>query len=100
MANLGTKNHTAGNLTIYTADYDAWLDDGVSLAAGATVVLDPAFTATVTDVTISSIVVHPRHITFMLAGGSVNEVFTLDVQVTDSRGEIKNDTCGFRVIAP
>ena len=97
---LGTKPHTAGNHKLFKIDYSNWLPDGVSLST-ATVVLSAAFTATVTDVTISNVVTLPsHHVSFMLIGGSVNETFTLDVQVTDSRGETKNDTVGFRVVAP
>lgn len=97
---LGQKLHTAGNHTRYKIDYSNWLDDGVTLSNTATVVLDPAFTATVTDVVISGIIVHPDHLYFTLAGGAVNEAFTLDVQVTDSRTGIKNDTVGFQIVAP
>lgn len=96
---LGRKPHTAGNHKIFEVDYDQWLADGDSLTA-ATVVLSSAFTATVTDVSIATITVKPRHFYFTLIGGAVNETFTLDVQATDSRGEIKKDTLGFTVVAP
>lgn len=101
MSLLGTKAHTAGNTIRYTIDYTRWLEDGVSLS-GATVVMDPAFTATVKDITISSVAVLSEHnkVSFVMAGGSVNEAFTLDVQITDSRGEIKNDTVQFQIVAP
>lgn len=97
---LGQKAHTAGNKTRYMVDYSDWLEDGMALSTG-TVVMDPKFTATVTDITITSVVVTPsNHVAFFMQGGSLNETFTLDVQVTDSRGEIKNDTLGFIVVAP
>lgn len=97
---LGQKAHTAGNKVRYEVDYSVWLEDGVSLTA-ATVVMDPKFTATVTDVTISGVAMLPSHqVVFFLQGGSVNETFTLDVQVIDSRAETKNDTLGFSVVAP
>lgn len=97
---LGSKQHTAGNATRYSVDYSDWLEDGVSLT-GATIVLSPAFTATVTDVAIANVVAAPsHHVFFTLTGGSVNENFTLDAQITDSRGERKNDTLGFTVVAP
>lgn len=101
MAKLGTKNHTAGNDKIFKVDYSDWLPDGVTISGTPTVALSAIFTATVTDITITGVAALPSHqVTFMLSGGSVNEAFTLDVQVTDSRGEIKNDTLGFRVVAP
>ena len=61
--------------------------------------LDPAFTATVTDITISGVgVLDPNHVVFLMAGGSVNENFTLDISVTDSRSEVKNDTLGYTIV--
>jgi hypothetical protein len=96
---LGTKRHGAGNTTRYDIDYSNWLMDGESLLS-ATVVLDPAFTATVTDITISNVAVLPSHkLHFTLAGGSANEVFTLDVQTTTQNPtEIKKDTVAFTVV--
>lgn len=97
---IGNKPFTAGNTTRYEIDYSDWLDDGVTLSS-ATVVMDPKFTATVTDITISGVVVQLAHkVVFFLHGGSVNETFTLDVQVVDSRAETKNDTMNFTVVAP
>lgn len=97
---LGQKAHTAGNTIRYEIDYENWLDDGVTLTA-ATVVLDPAFTATVKDITITGVVTQlGNKVVFVMAGGSVNENFTLDVQVTDSRNEVKKDTLGFNIVAP
>lgn len=96
---LGRKIHGAGDHIRYAVDYSNWLGDGESLVSG-TVVLDPAFTATVTDVVLSGVVVTPsHHLVFVMSGGSANEVFTLDVQITNSRGEIKNDTIEFSIAA-
>lgn len=96
---LGQKVHTAGDTTRYIIDYSQWLDEGVTLSA-ATIVTDP--TTPTPDITIASVTVLPDHgrVSFVLAGGSVNETFTLDTQVTDSREEVKNDTIRFSVIAP
>ena len=98
---LGQKAHTAGDTIRYLIDYTRWLEDGVSLSA-AVVTLDPAFTATVTDITIAlvSVLLEHNRVAFVMAGGHVNETFTLDCQVTDSRGETKNDTLQFVVVAP
>lgn len=98
---LGRKNHTAGNETRFEIDYENWLESGETLSpTGNTVALSAAFTATVTDVVISGIQVTSNKIYFMLEGGSLNEVFTLDVHAVTSRGEEKNDTLGFTVVAP
>lgn len=95
---LGRKPHTAGNRTRYYVDYANWLEDGESLSA-ATVVMDPS--TPTPSITISGVVAQPsQRVAFSIAGGAVNEAFTLAVQVTDSRSEIKNDTLQFYVIAP
>lgn len=97
---LGRKTHGAGNAILYELDYSNWLEQGESLLSG-TVALDPAFTATVTDVTITGVVVTPSHrLVFLLSGGSANETFTLNVQVvTKNPTETKNDTIEFMVAA-
>jgi len=97
---LGRRAHGAGDHIRYVVEYDNWLLPGESLVSG-TVVLAPEFTATVTDVTIGTPVVNPSNeLVFMMSGGSVDEIFTLDVQIVNSRGEIKNDTIEFFVTAP
>lgn len=91
---LGNKPHTAGNAIRYEIDYSDWLEDGVSLLT-ATVTGGPS------DITITAAaLLTPHKVVFKMSGGSVNETFTLSVQVTDSRGETKNDTVGFAIIAP
>lgn len=97
---LGRRAHTADNKTRYVIEYENWLLPGESLASG-TVVLNSEFTATVTDITISAVAVNSANeLVFFLDGGSVDEIFTLDVQIVNSRGEIKNDTVEFFVVAP
>jgi len=95
---LGTRLHTAGNLTRYIVDYTDWLQEGATLAPlSGTVTLAPQ--AGVTDVVITAVTITPSNqLHFFMTATVVNETFTLDVQVTDSRGEIKNDTLAFRVI--
>jgi len=96
---LGQKAHTAGDTIRYIVDYTRWLEDGVSLVT-ATLVM--SLTAPVSDITISGVTVLTEHnkVAFVLSGGSVNEIFTLDIQVTDTRSETKNDTLNFSVVAP
>lgn len=97
---LGQKAHTAGDTTRYTVNYSRWLEDGVSLVSPSTVVLSAA--TPVPDITISGVSVLAEHnrVAFVLAGGSVNETFTLDIQSMDTRGEVKNDSLQFVCIAP
>jgi hypothetical protein len=97
---LGRKVHGAGDHIRYVIDYSNWLEEGESLSDGD-VVLAPEFTATVTDVIVGTAAATPSNcLVFMLSGGSANEVFTLNVQATNSRAEVKNDTIDFTVVAP
>lgn len=95
---IGTKQHTAGNKTRYEVDYIDWLDDGRTLAStgfsAAPVAPAPA------DVTLSSVSVTADKLYFFVVGGSVNEAFTVQIQVTDTLGEIVIDTVLFTVVQP
>ena len=95
--NLGRKNFTVGNTTRFSVDYSDWLDDGVTLTSGTAVKAAGA----PADITVSAVSVAPSgKLYFTVAGGSLNENFTINVQITDSRSEVKNDTCPFTVVAP
>jgi hypothetical protein len=95
--NLGRKLFTVGNTTRYAVDYSQWLGEGVTLVSGTAVQLAPA----VADIVISAVSVAPSgRLYYTLSGGSLNETFTIAVQITDSRSEIKNDSCSFLVVAP
>ena len=95
--NLGRKPFTVGNTTRFSVDYSQWLGDGVTLVSGtaAKQVGGPS------DITVSLVSVAPSgKLYFTLAGGSLNENFVIAVAITDSRGEVKNDTCPFQVVSP
>jgi hypothetical protein len=97
---LGRRAHGAGDEIRYVIEYENWLLPGESLTSG-TVELNSEFTATVTDITITGVVVNSANeLVFVLAGGSVEEIFTLDVQIVNSRDEVKNDTIEFFIVAP
>ena len=94
---LGTKKFTAGNTTRYSVNYSEWLDHGVTLVSGTAGMGVPS----VADIVITAVSVAPSgRLYFTLHGGSVNEIFTIAVSITDSRGEVKNDTCNFNCVAP
>lgn len=98
MAVLGRKQHTAGNTIRYAVDYSLWLDDGDTITGG--VVTKDAASAAITDMTIGAVTVTPsQHLVFTVQGGSVNETLTIDVQATNSRGEVKKDTAILTVVA-
>jgi hypothetical protein len=89
---LATRSHTVGNRRRYVVDYCQWLASGVTVTTGT--VTSPSATATVDGVTVVE-----NTIVFFLNGGVLNETFTVAVQMTDSRGQIKNDTIDFFVVA-
>src|ERR1035437_9552141 len=98
MALLKNILFTAGNKTRFRLDYSEWLEDGSTLTSGTVTLLG---VPTIVDVVISGAAVDAQgHLVFFVAGGSVNEVFTIAVQATDSRGEITNDTISFSCVAP
>ena len=96
---LGQKSQGVGDTIRYRITYENWLEEGESLATPVSVVLDPASTGK--DATIGSVSITPsNHVIFTVSGGSVNETFTFDVQVHNSRGEIKNDTLAITIVQP
>lgn len=96
---IGQKFHTAGAVRRFEVDYDEWLDDGRTLnqVSGFSATLVAPAPA---DVTINQVSVTTHKLYFFVTGGAVNEAFTVQVQVTDTLGEIVIDTVGFTVIAP
>lgn len=97
---IAQKIQTAGDKIRYELDYSNWLGEGMSLTSG-TVILDPKNSPQPTDIVIGAPTVGSNtRLIFTVAGGSANEVFTVDVQAVDSRTEIKNDTISFRITPP
>jgi hypothetical protein len=94
---LKSLPHTAGNVIRYILDYEQFLEPGTTITA-FTAVLAPGSSTTAT---ITQTSVNPEgEGVFFVNGGAVNEVFTVNLQGTDSRGEIVNDTVVFTVVAP
>lgn len=96
---IGSKQHTAGNKTRYQVNYRDWLD------AGRTLNQSTGFSAAVVapapaDVTVDQASVTADDLFFWVSGGSINEAFSVQVQVTDTLGEIVIDTINFTVIPP
>lgn len=91
---LARRNHTVGNKVFWTVDYGDWLEDGVTIASAVVTDND-------TSVTVGSPVTEDGHkIRFFVQGGTLNQAFTVSVAMTDSKGQIKNDTIEFTVVAP
>lgn len=90
---LAHKPHTVGDRRRYIVDYSQWLDTGVT-AASAT-----ASTAS-TTASVDTVSNDTTTVTFFINGGILNEIFTVAVQMTDSLGEVKNDSIEYFVQAP
>lgn len=91
---LGRLNQTVGDRRRYVIDYSQWLDSGVTCASAV-------FTVTgSTSATVDTNTIVADKVIFFLNNGLLNEVFTVNVAMTDSRGEIKHDTLQFTVVAP
>ncbi len=90
---LARRSHTVGNRRRYTVNYCSWLNEGDTVASGTAV--SSSLTATVDGVATGN-----NKLVFFVNAGVLNETFTVSVQVTTSRGEVKNDTIEFAVLAP
>lgn len=92
---LGTKNITQGDKRRIRVEYDAWLSDDMTLTSTVVTCADP--TVTISGAQVAS---DRRTVLFYVAGGVLNFMFTVSIQVVNSRTEIKNDTMNFAVVAP
>ncbi|HEX6825733.1 MAG TPA: hypothetical protein VF077_05385 [Nitrospiraceae bacterium] len=90
---LGSKTHTVGDTKLWRVTYDRWLDNTATITAAT--VVSSSTTCTVTTPTVLG-----REVTFYLNGGDPGETLTLSIRMTDSLGNIKNDTILFTVVAP
>jgi hypothetical protein len=97
---IGNKRHTAGNKTRYEIDYEDWLDEGRTIQSSSGFSAALAAGSTVTDVTVGQVSVTSTKLYWFVSGGSINEAFTVQVQITDTLGEILIDTVNFTVDPP
>lgn len=111
MGLLAQKTHTAGNRKRWRISYGGFaagddmivtapLDDGVTVTSVVVALADVTI-APLTGATVDTTSVDPEgHVIFWTNGGVVNEVFTINVSMTDSIGGVRKDTVGFTVVAP
>ena len=90
---LGSKQHTAGDTKRWRIDYSRWLANAVNIESA--VVTSSSATCTTDDS-----VVLGDEVVFFLTGGVQGETLTVSVTMTDTDGNVKNDTIAFTVIAP
>ena len=89
---LGSKNHTAGNTIRWTVRYGNWL---TNCNISQIDVQSSSATCTVGNIEILG-----PDIVFFLSGGELNERLTVALTMTDERGNTKNDSIAFTVVAP
>lgn len=100
MPTIAKRFHTAGNRRRWRVDYSDWLEPGVT-ATSAAVTLTDTTAAPLVGATVDTVSVDAEgHVVFWTNGGVVNEVFTINVTMTDSIGEVKKDTVAFSVVSP
>lgn len=89
---IAKRAFTVGNTKRYTINYGRWLPEGVTIAS-ATVTPSSA------NASISGQVAKDHRLTFLLTATTVNETFTVAVQIVDTIGQVKNDTLEFTVVS-
>jgi hypothetical protein len=90
---LGSKVHTAGDTKRWRIDYSRWLVNAVNIASAT-------LTSSSATCTVDDSVVLGDEVVFFLTGGVQGETVTVSVVMTDTDGNIKNDTIAFTVVAP
>lgn len=90
---IGSKQFSAGSVIRYEVDYQYWLENGRTLKA-------TGFSATLlagapADAVISNITVTSERLFFFVTATTVNDPFTVQVQVADTLNEIVIDTIDF-----
>lgn len=102
---IARKAFSIGSTTRYFVNYEYWLQEGRTLSATmgactATLVADPDIpgSSVPTDVVVNQVQVTADKMYFFVSGGGVNETFTVQVQATDTLGEIIIDTVEFVVL--
>jgi hypothetical protein len=93
---LGSKQFSAGSVIRYEVDYQYWLENGRTLkATGFSAIL---LAGAPVDVVISNVTVTSERLFFFITATTVNEPFTVQVQVQDTLNETVIDTIGFMAL--
>ncbi len=100
---LSSKNVGAGDTRRVTISYDDFLAKGETIstiAVTAAVTIPPAISSIGSGGLAPSRFLDERAIVFYVLAASINEKFTVDIQITTSLSQIVNDTITFTVVAP
>jgi hypothetical protein len=92
---LGSKIHTVGDTKLWTIDYDNWLDNTAEIET-----INVTSSSTTCTVGTPVPVVLGHKIQFVITGGTLGETLMISLKMTDSFGNVKNDTMAITVIAP
>lgn len=95
MTLLASKQHTVGDTRRWTVRYKKWLDNTVNIKT----INVTSSSATCTIGTPAPAIVG-SDVQFFLTGGVLDEVLTVSLSMTDSIGNIKNDSIQFMVVSP
>lgn len=95
MTLLASKQHTVGDTRRWTVRYKRWLDNTVNIQSINVTSSSPTCT-----IGASAPVIVGSDVQFYLTGGALNETLTVSLAMTDSIGNVKNDTVAFTVVAP
>jgi hypothetical protein len=93
---IASKTFSAGSVIRYEVDYEYWLEHGRTLKGtgfSATLLAGAPADAAVTNVTVTS-----DRLYFFITTTTVNEPFTVQVQVSDTLNEVAIDTISFVAI--
>lgn len=90
---LGSKQHTANDTRRWIIDYSRWLANTIDIDT-------IEVTSSSTSCTVQSSEKSGDEIIFFLTGGSAGETLTVSIKMTDTDGNVKNDTIAFTVVAP
>lgn len=97
---VGSHTVATGDVRRVEIDYADWLEHGQHITASVATVLTAGVTSFVSNPVPPENSKKTRAIFFVHAGTVVNESFTVQVQVTDTLGQVVNDTVQFTVLAP
>lgn len=95
MTLLASKQHTVGDTRRWTVRYKRWLDNTVGIKT-----ITAVSSSTTCTIGTPAPVILGQDVQFYLTGGALNETLTVTLTMTDTIGNVKNDTLVFTVVAP
>lgn len=93
MGMLGSRKHTAGDITRWTVDYSRWLENTATILTAD--VRSSSETCTAEDSSVLG-----RMVIFFMNGGEQGETLVVTITISDSLQNVKTDTLSFTVVAP